>query len=114
MTMPEPLHPADTLWCLLGPWSAEDTTLLTADVWLHAHIQTEKMLVIERLESPAGGLRECSEALEKLCQLADAAQCSLLVLTTPAEQSGYACYGFAWLRGNTKDVWVPRPHAHPR
>ena len=96
MTMPEPLlPPADTLWRQLGPWSAEDTTLLTADVWLHAHVQTDKMLVIERLESPAGGLRECSQTLEKLCQLADAAQCSLLVLTTPAEQSWYGQYGFA-------------------
>lgn len=111
--MPEPLPPADTLWRLLGPWSEEDTTFLTPAIWLQAHIQTEKMLVIERLGGSVPGQHACDEALKKLCQLADAAHCSLLVLTTPAEESGYARYGFAWLRGNTKDVWVRRPHARP-
>lgn len=110
--MTELLTPAEKLRSFLGPWSEDDCALVTAGAWVQAHAQTEKLIFIERLMCTVPGQNECSEALEKLCRLADAAQCSLLVLATPAEESWYSRCGFVWYRGNTKDVRVRRPQVH--
>jgi hypothetical protein len=110
--MTELLTPAEKLWRFLEPWSEDDCAFVTADVWIQAHAQTDKLIFIIRLVCTVPGKNECSDALGKLCRLADLAYCSLLVLTTPAEESWYGHYGFVWYRGNTKDVWIRRPQAH--
>jgi hypothetical protein len=107
--MTELLTPAEKLWRYLAPWSADDCAFLTPNVRLQAHAQTGTVVFVERLVGTMPGHNDCSEALEKLCRLADAAHCSLLVLATPAEERWYGRYGFVWYRGHTKDVRVRRP-----
>lgn len=111
--MTEPLTPVDKLFSFLKHWSQDYGTLLTPDVWLRAHAQTEKTIFIEELVSIVEGQNDFSEALEKLCWLADITQCSLVVLTTSANESFYSRFGFVWYRGNTKDVWKRRPQTLP-
>lgn len=70
--------PADLLHELLQPWLG-GRAFLTPEVWIEGHARTDATFYLTRIASTAPGRGYGSIALDKLCQLADYANCSLVV-----------------------------------
>jgi hypothetical protein len=107
--MSEQLTPSDKFFRLLEPWVDEFYAFVTPEVKIMALRHSAKEVYIASIVCSVGEQGYKSEALHKLEQLADIAQCRIVVSVDLSEANWYGQHGFVWFRGNSKNVLVRRP-----